>query len=351
MRQHRGRSLAAGAGGLRTAPGSARLPATRAAHPQAARCAAPLLRACRRRSPRRTATCCRCSSSSCASPTSTGEPSKGRAWICGQRSAVSGMCLGQAYLGPHLPRARRLCRCASAQHRSLNAQPVVPCLHAARAGRPCRSLPCSCASCPGSTAASLGWGLRRSACHTCCCRRVFCLGGGWPGVACFEPTWQREAAGTSCFSPACARSSSWHELAAASFFAPASAQPRPPAIHPPPLQVPSNLVLQRVGPKVWLPLITAAWGLVSMCCAAIRGPVSFFLLRVALGATEAGAPPRGRAAVWRGCAEFGGGGQTAAAASLGARRGRRARELCASGVATRPCDHRASPRMFSKVQH
>lgn len=36
-------------------------------------------------------------------------------------------------------------------------------------------------------------------------------------------------------------------------------------------QVPSNLILSRLGARTWLPLITAAWGVVATCCIFISG--------------------------------------------------------------------------------
>jgi ACS family tartrate transporter-like MFS transporter len=36
-------------------------------------------------------------------------------------------------------------------------------------------------------------------------------------------------------------------------------------------QIPSNLMLARLGAKLWLPCITAAWGVVAMCGALIKG--------------------------------------------------------------------------------
>lgn len=54
-------------------------------------------------------------------------------------------------------------------------------------------------------------------------------------------------------------------------------------------QIPSNLLLCRLGARLWLPLITAAFGVVAVCSALfIRGPASFYALRLALGITEAG---------------------------------------------------------------
>jgi len=51
---------------------------------------------------------------------------------------------------------------------------------------------------------------------------------------------------------------------------------------------PSNLILHRVGAKIWLSLMMVAWGLVSMSTMLVKGPTSFYLLRAFLGAMEAG---------------------------------------------------------------
>eukprot|EP00775_Hariotina_reticulata_P001122 gene1122-1457_t len=64
-------------------------------------------------------------------------------------------------------------------------------------------------------------------------------------------------------------------------------------------QIPSNLMLNRVGAKIWLPIITAAWGAVATCCIFISSPASFYALRLALGITEAGAFP----AMWHICGQ------------------------------------------------
>lgn len=53
-------------------------------------------------------------------------------------------------------------------------------------------------------------------------------------------------------------------------------------------EVPSNLVLHRVGARVWIARIMVSWGLISAASALARGPVSFCLLRFLLGAAEAG---------------------------------------------------------------
>src|SRR4051812_42813183 len=41
------------------------------------------------------------------------------------------------------------------------------------------------------------------------------------------------------------------------------------------LEVPSNLVLYRIGPRVWITRIAVTWGLVSACMMFVRNPVSF----------------------------------------------------------------------------
>jgi ACS family tartrate transporter-like MFS transporter len=53
-------------------------------------------------------------------------------------------------------------------------------------------------------------------------------------------------------------------------------------------QVPSNLVLERVGVRKWIAGLMVVWGLVSCSMILIRGPVSFYALRFLLGAAEAG---------------------------------------------------------------
>ena len=54
------------------------------------------------------------------------------------------------------------------------------------------------------------------------------------------------------------------------------------------LEVPSNLILDRVGARRWIARIMVSWGLVSGAFAFINGPVSFFILRFLLGLAEAG---------------------------------------------------------------
>jgi MFS transporter, ACS family, tartrate transporter len=56
-------------------------------------------------------------------------------------------------------------------------------------------------------------------------------------------------------------------------------------------EVPSNLMLQKVGARLWICRICTTWGLLSMLTAFVRDPVSFSILRFLLGAAEAGLYP------------------------------------------------------------
>src|SRR5262245_14074355 len=53
-------------------------------------------------------------------------------------------------------------------------------------------------------------------------------------------------------------------------------------------EVPSNLILRRTGARRWIGRIMISWGLVTCAMMAVRGPWSFYLLRVLLGFAEAG---------------------------------------------------------------
>lgn len=53
-------------------------------------------------------------------------------------------------------------------------------------------------------------------------------------------------------------------------------------------EVPSNLILARVGARVWLARIAILWGVVAMAMMLISGPRSFYAMRFLLGAAEAG---------------------------------------------------------------
>jgi len=53
-------------------------------------------------------------------------------------------------------------------------------------------------------------------------------------------------------------------------------------------EVPSNLMLNRVGARTWIARILVSWGLVSSCMMFVTGPWSFYLFRILLGVAEAG---------------------------------------------------------------
>lgn len=56
-------------------------------------------------------------------------------------------------------------------------------------------------------------------------------------------------------------------------------------------QLPSNLLMVRVGLRAWLGFLLAAWGAVAACFMFITTPTSFYILRLLLGIFEAGAFP------------------------------------------------------------
>lgn len=56
-------------------------------------------------------------------------------------------------------------------------------------------------------------------------------------------------------------------------------------------EIPSNMILHRVGPRVWIARIMVSWGIVSCAMAFIQGPWSFYILRFLLGVAEAGFAP------------------------------------------------------------
>jgi len=53
-------------------------------------------------------------------------------------------------------------------------------------------------------------------------------------------------------------------------------------------EIPSNLILARVGARTWIARIMVSWGLIACAMMFIRGPVSLVGLRFLLGAAEAG---------------------------------------------------------------
>lgn len=53
-------------------------------------------------------------------------------------------------------------------------------------------------------------------------------------------------------------------------------------------EVPSNVILERVGARRWIARIMVTWGLVSASMVFVQGPISFFVIRFLLGVAEAG---------------------------------------------------------------
>ena len=56
-------------------------------------------------------------------------------------------------------------------------------------------------------------------------------------------------------------------------------------------EIPSNLILHKVGARVWIARIAITWGLISSAMMFVQGPTSFYILRMLLGAAEAGMFP------------------------------------------------------------
>ncbi len=53
-------------------------------------------------------------------------------------------------------------------------------------------------------------------------------------------------------------------------------------------EVPSNVILHKVGARIWIARIMVTWGIVASATAFIQGAVGFYLVRVLLGVAEAG---------------------------------------------------------------
>src|SRR5256885_13135421 len=54
------------------------------------------------------------------------------------------------------------------------------------------------------------------------------------------------------------------------------------------IEIPSNVILARVGARVWIARIMITWGLVSAGMMFVRSATAFYVFRFALGAAEAG---------------------------------------------------------------
>ena len=54
------------------------------------------------------------------------------------------------------------------------------------------------------------------------------------------------------------------------------------------LEIPSGMVMPRIGPRRWIARIMISWGLISAGMMFIRTPAQFYVMRLLLGAAEAG---------------------------------------------------------------
>src|ERR1700719_695742 len=53
-------------------------------------------------------------------------------------------------------------------------------------------------------------------------------------------------------------------------------------------EIPSNLILEKVGARIWIARIMITWGIISGLTAFVTGTTSFLIIRFLLGAAEAG---------------------------------------------------------------
>lgn len=52
--------------------------------------------------------------------------------------------------------------------------------------------------------------------------------------------------------------------------------------------IPSNVILQKVGPRIWLARIMVSWGIIAACMMFVETSTGFYVLRFLLGVSEAG---------------------------------------------------------------
>lgn len=56
-------------------------------------------------------------------------------------------------------------------------------------------------------------------------------------------------------------------------------------------ELPSNLVLKKASPKLWLPFLTVVWGIITMCLGFVQNYGGFVAVRALLGIAEGGLLP------------------------------------------------------------
>jgi Na+/melibiose symporter-like transporter len=57
------------------------------------------------------------------------------------------------------------------------------------------------------------------------------------------------------------------------------------------VEIPSNLVLKKISPKIWLPFLTIIWGIITMCLGFVTNYAGFVAVRALLGIAEGGLLP------------------------------------------------------------
>ena len=56
-------------------------------------------------------------------------------------------------------------------------------------------------------------------------------------------------------------------------------------------ELPSNLILKKASPKLWLPFLTILWGIITMCLGFVKNYGGFVGVRAILGIAEGGLLP------------------------------------------------------------
>lgn len=59
-------------------------------------------------------------------------------------------------------------------------------------------------------------------------------------------------------------------------------------------EIPCNIILKRTSPRLWLPTLTIAWGIVATLLGVVQNLAGFFVARFFLGVTESGLFPGGK---------------------------------------------------------
>ena len=57
------------------------------------------------------------------------------------------------------------------------------------------------------------------------------------------------------------------------------------------LEVPSNIVMKKVGARLWLARIAITWGIITMLTGFVQNTTQLYIVRIALGVAEAGLFP------------------------------------------------------------